>query len=310
MFSYVPTSDFDLQKHGCVVALGCFDGLHTGHRRLIALAKEEAIRLGLPLAVYSPEAAKGQSHLTTPEEKIALLQSLGADLVFLADFEKIREMTAGEFVSSVLFQTLHCRSAVCGYNFKFGKKAAGDASLLTCLLAEHGATVQIVPSVCDKGEPISSTRIRNLLKAGQIEDANLLLQRPYTISGTVEHGRALGRTLGFPTLNLSFPESKLVPCHGVYYSRVHTPMGIYGAITNIGIRPTYSDTPPAPVLESHLFNFQEVLYGSTVSVELISFIRKEMAFPHSDALKQAIEHDVLLAKSAANADPLLSKELT
>lgn len=308
MYSYAPTSDFDRLQGGCVVALGCFDGLHIGHRTLLCQAKQLAKAEGLPLVVYSPEAKKGQALLTTPKEKEALLYGFGADLVILADFEKIKGLSAEQFVCDVLWERLHCRIAVCGYNFRFGAKAAGDCVLLSVLLRDKGAETVVLPAVRVADQDVSSTRIRSLLLDGNVEGANELLEKPYCLSGAVRHGRQIGRTLGFPTANLAFPEGKLVPKHGVYYAHAHTHLGVFGAICNIGLRPTFDDTPPKPVLEAHLLDFSGDLYEQQIQIRFIRFLRPEMRFPDPDALADAVRRDIQTAKDLAASDPILTKE--
>lgn len=308
MYSFAPTSVCDPSKTGCVAALGCFDGLHIGHRKLLARAKETARSLDLPLVVYSPESKKGQAFLTTSDEKRELLLSLGADHVILADFESIRSLSPVQFVQQILIEQLNCRVAVCGYNFTFGHKASGDAALLTALMESAHRTVYVEGSVEQNGSPVSSTRVRNLLLQGNACEAALLLNRPYCLCATVTHGRQIGRTLGFPTLNVAFPEGKIIPKNGVYYCRVTTANGIYGAVANVGIRPTFEDRLPIPVLEAHLFGFAGDLYGQSVKVELVRFMRPEQAFSDSTALAAAVHADIEHAKEMAASDPILTKE--
>ena len=308
MYSFAPISACDLASCGCVTALGCFDGLHIGHRKLLTHAKAEADALGLPLVVYSPESKKGQAFLSTPEEKKELLLTLGADLVILADFESIRQLSPSCFVEEILIGQLNCRVALCGYNFTFGHKAEGNAALLSELMADKNRTVHIESPVEQDGAAVSSTRVRSLLLQGEVDKAALLLGRPYSISAEVTHGRAIGRTLGFATLNLPFPQGKIIPKHGVYYCRVTTPCGIYGAIANIGIRPTFDDRLPIPILEAHLFGFSGELYGKTVTTSLIRFMRPEKTFPDSTALAAAVHADIQTAKEMAASDPILPKE--
>ncbi|MBE6638245.1 MAG: riboflavin biosynthesis protein RibF [Ruminococcaceae bacterium] len=308
MFSSAPISVSDIAATGCVAALGCFDGLHTGHRKIFSCAKEQASRLALPLVVYSPEAKKGQSLLTPANEKKRLLYHLGADCVILADFEKIKDLSPEQFVTEILCRTLNCHTAVCGYNFSFGHQAAGDSALLHRLMTELGRRTLIQSEVNINGSPVSSTRIRSLLLQGYIQEANELLEQPYFVTGTVSHGRAIGRTLGFPTLNLSFQDGKLIPKNGVYYSRVITESGIYGAVSNIGMRPTFSDCPAEPVLEAHLLNFSGDLYQQAVTVELIHFLRPETAFRDSNALAEAVHRDITAAYEMASTDPILLRD--
>lgn len=309
MYSYAPTSDFDVLKRGCVVALGCFDGVHIGHRMLIEKAKSIANEKSLPLAVYSPESSKGQAYLTTPDEKKALLHAYGADAVILADFDEIKDLSAEDFVCQILVKELNCQTAVCGFNFRFGKYAAGDCNTLQHLLADLDRSTIILPACQSQGEDVSSTRIRNLLKNADVERASELLSRPYFVTGKVTKGRQIGRTLGFPTANILFPEGKLIPQAGVYYCRVKTAFGVYGAICNIGIHPTFDDPAPKPLLEANLFDFEADLYDSKVQIELVSFLRPEKRFDSPAILAETVYADIERAKAMAAADPILMKEL-
>jgi riboflavin kinase/FMN adenylyltransferase len=302
-----PTSVSENQSS--VVVLGCFDGVHMGHRALIARAKDIARKRGLPLVAYSPESRKGQALLTTPAEKTALLHSLGCDSVILADFAAIKDLSPLAFLQKVLWGQLHCAFAVCGYNFAFGKKAAGDGKLLCDFMRSIGGNALVVPPVTFDEEPVSSTRIRALLTDGHPADAARLMGRPYTVTNVVCHGRAIGRTLGFPTLNLPFRDEKLIPKNGVYYCRVHTPMGLFGAVTNVGFRPTFADTPPDAVLEAHLLDFTGDLYDKEVSVEFLCFLRPECSFDSPQALAETVKGDIEKAIALKNQDPVLQKEL-
>ena len=228
--------------------------------------------------------------------------------MILADFESIRSLSAVQFVQDILIGLLNCRVAVCGYNFTFGNKAAGNAKLLCELMAAMERTALVEGSVTQNGAPVSSTRIRNLLLQGKAEEASLLLSRPYSLYAQVIYGRQIGRSLGFPTLNVAFPDGKIIPKNGVYYCRVMTAHGVFGAIANIGIRPTFKDRLRVPVLEAHLFGFAGDLYGQTVKVELIRFMRPEQTFSDSTALAAAVHADIANAKQMAASDPILTKE--
>ncbi|MBE6672422.1 MAG: riboflavin biosynthesis protein RibF [Ruminococcaceae bacterium] len=307
MYLYAPTSDSEPSSDGCVVALGCFDGLHVGHLALLARARAEADKRGLPLVLYSPEARKGQAYLTTPEEKTHLLYAFGADRVILADFDAIKDLSAESFVSEILCAQLSCRCALCGYNFRFGKYAAGSSDTLGQLLQAHGADTVVLPAVKSKGEDVSSTRIRALIQCGRIEDANDLLCKPFSVMGTVSKGRQIGRTLGFPTANLPFPMGKLIPRNGVYYCHVKTRLGIFGAVANIGIHPTFDDQPERPVLEAHLLSFDGDLYGEEVQVSLLRFLREEKKFSDPAVLAATVHADMHTAMQLAATDPILMK---
>ena len=310
MFSFAPTSVFESSAPASVVALGCFDGLHQGHAALLRRAKEQADILGLPLVIYSPETKKGQALLFTPTEKERHLLAMGCERVILADFDHIRGMSATEFVDEILCRQLNCRIAVCGFNFRFGNKASGDSRTLVALMRERGRDALVQEPIYLQGAPVSSSRIRSLLAKAEPVQASVLMGRPYSVEGRVEHGRAIGRTMGFPTLNLAFPKEKLIPHTGVYYVRVHTDNGVYAAIANVGVRPTFSDRLSRPVLEAHLFDFSGNLYETEVSVEFCSFLRPEKTFSDPQELAAAVQKDMAICRALAASDPVLSKELS
>ena len=239
--------------------------------------------------------------------KYTAQKQLAKSIAFRADFDAIKDLSAESFVSEILCAQLSCRCALCGYNFRFGKYAAGSSDTLGQLLQAHGADTVVLPAVKSQGEDVSSTRIRALIQCGRIEDANDLLCKPFSVTGTVSKGRQIGRTLGFPTANLPFPMGKLIPRNGVYYCHVKTRLGIFGAVANIGIHPTFDDQPERPVLEAHLLSFDGDLYGEEVQVSLLRFLREEKKFSDPAVLAATVHADMHTAMQLAATDPILMK---
>ena len=278
----------------CVVALGCFDGVHRGHQSLIARAREAARNKKVPLLIWTL-SMKRDNLLQSPEEKFYQLERLGADAIISEDFDKIRFMTCESFVSLLINQYKACH-AVCGYNFTFGVNASGNAAHLLSLMASHGKTGEIVEEFSLDGLSVSSTAIRNALTSGNPVLAGKMLGRFYEINGNVEKGFQIGRTLGFPTANQVIPKGKIVPRFGVYRSFCDVNHKRYPALTNIGCRPTYNDDPETITVESYILGDVGDIYGQYMSTKLADFIRPERRFDSEEELREAINQDVLKVK--------------
>ncbi len=284
-----------------VLCLGNFDGVHRGHRALIAEAAALRNRC-FPTAVCGVFCFRELSadvllpdppaHLTTPEERMELFAEAGAEVVLLADFASIRSWSPEDFVRRVLRGACGCVGAVCGFNYRFGNGAAGTAETLRELL---GAPVTVCPAVMDGEEPVSSTRVRAALAEGRPRDAARLLGRPYAVSGEVRHGKELGRKLGFPTANLNFPPRAVIPRFGVYITDCTVDGSVYRGVTNVGVHPTV-DSPETPAnCETYLLGYGGDLYGKTVRVAFLNFLRPERSFPSESALREQIAADAARA---------------
>lgn len=286
------------QMNAAVVALGNFDGVHLGHRRLIATTVSIAARKGLVPTVWSFKThpsfflrKSGAEVLTFPEDKQERLLALGVKRVILADFPTTSFLSPEEFVKTVLIDELKAAHVVCGFNYSFGKNAAGDPELLKNLLADYGVPLTVEAPVCYENEPVSSSRIRRLLETGEVERANLLLGQPFSLRAPVEQGKKLGRTFGFPTANQSFPAGSVKLKNGVYACRVLVNGKEYPAVTNVGVRPTVEKTS-TPNCESHLLGFEEELYGQTIQCRFLRFLRPERRFENEALLFDQIKNDV------------------
>ena len=285
-----------------VCALGCFDGVHIGHVSIINEAKRVSELLSLPSAVWSfaepPRnyfLADKIPLLSSEAEKRSLMQHLGVDIFVSVKFDKsIACMSATDFFENILLRQMKTKHVVCGFNYRFGKNGEGDTALLERLCAKHGIGISVMPPIELDGKAVSSTEIRALLLEGDITRANQYLGRPYSIRAKVINGQHLGRALGFPTLNQSYPKKKLVVARGVYLSRALINKRIFYGITNVGYKPTVKGTTLCA--ETHVFDFSSNAYGRTVTVELLEFIRTEKRFSSVELLSEQVHKDIEEAK--------------
>ncbi|MCL2932897.1 MAG: bifunctional riboflavin kinase/FAD synthetase [Trichodesmium sp. MAG_R03] len=250
-----------------------------------------------------------QKKLLTPlEEKLALFKYMGVEQVVLLPFEReLADLTPNEFVEEILIRRLQAHQISVGYDFCFGRRRAGEAKDLQAIAANYNIDVTIVPLyICENGERISSSIIRQALEQGDLEKSNRLLGRPYSLIGQVVHGQQLGRTLGFPTANLQLPPQKFLPRFGVYAVEVYISQQKqpqerfsgdrpYLGVMNVGCRPTLNGL--YPIVEIHLLDMSQDLYGQTLTVNLIEFLRPEQKFASLDLLKAQIHEDCRTARS-------------
>ena len=296
--SAVPT-----HLRGGIVALGNFDGFHLGHQAVVGKAVERARADGRPVlvATFDPHPARlfhpeaPPFRLTTLDQRERLFAAAGADAMLVFHFDRaLAAVSAEDFVGSYLVERIGAAGVTTGEDFTFGRARKGTSALLHDLGARHGISVDSVAPVSSGGEPVSSSRIRDALIAGDCETATALLTRPFAIEGLVEHGDKRGRELGFPTANLGLGKY-LRPRFGVYAVRARLPDGhMVDGAANLGIRPQFE--PPRELLEPHFFDYSGDLYGQCIEVELISFLRPEMKFAGLDALTAQIEVDCRLAR--------------
>ncbi len=296
------------ERIDCALAIGNFDGVHRGHLALINEVVHAAhARLLCPAILtfephprefFNPQAAPAR--ILSLHDKIHALQGSGIERVYILRFdEKLASLSPFDFVKDLLVDGLHARFVTVGENFQFGAKRAGDFHTLVDLGKEFHFEVYPMPMIYHADGPISSSRIRQALARGDIPLANYMLGRPYMLSGKVLHGKQLGRTLGFPTINQRIlpPYSKAKPAiQGVYAVKVHgvASRPIEG-VACVGRRPTV-DAHGEYLLETHLFNFNQDLYDKDVKVEFFSKIRDEKKFNSLEELREAVEADKLKAK--------------
>lgn len=284
------------------VALGCFDGVHIGHTRLIDVAHKIACQTVVKLAVFSfDEPPKNHFKpgsapiLTTVEEKQSIMVSKGVDLFVSVPFDdSIANLSSDKFFNDILLSHFNPAHVICGFNYRFGKNAEGSLSVMRSLCEENNIGFTSIPPVIIDGITVSSSEIRRLLAEGNVSRAAVLLGRPYAINGAVINGQHLGRTLGFPTLNQVINPSSAILRNGVYVSTVQSDCHVFGAITNVGTRPTVDGKTLCA--ETHIFNFDGNLYGKNVRVELLEFLRPEKKFDSIEELSEQVHKDIDSAK--------------
>lgn len=284
------------------VTIGSFDGVHLGHRAIIADMLETARQRSFRSVVVTFEphprlvVESGNHHpvelLTTLDEKIVRLADLGVDLLVVVRFTaEFAVWSSEDFAKYFLVGLLSAKSVTVGYDHGFGRNRSGSGKRLAELGLIHGFTVRVVEELRINHGQVSSTRIRGLLKEGLIAEANVLLGAPYLLNGVVVEGRGLGRTLGFPTVNLRVSDShKLLPRNGVYVATTSLGGCCYRAMLNIGTRPTVSEQRDR-VVEAHILGCAALLYGRTLGFSLLVFVREERRFGSAEALRRQLEKD-------------------
>jgi riboflavin kinase/FMN adenylyltransferase len=282
------------------LSIGVFDGVHGGHRMLIARMQDEARARGLtggvvtfhphPITVIRPDVPF--SYIESLERRVELLRDLGVAFVSVLTFtSELQQVSAADF-TRLLVEEAHMRLLVVGEDFRLGRGGEGTVERLRAIGAEQGFEVIAVPLLPDDDghDRISSTRVRAALAAGRMEEVQALLGRPYAIRGPVLHGEQRGRQLGFPTLNVGVSPDRALPPNGVYVTRALVDDRICHAVTNIGTRPTFDGR--TTTVETHLLDFEGDLYGHVVTIELVQLLRGEQKFGGLDALKAQIALDV------------------
>ena len=288
-------------SHNSVVTFGVFDGLHIGHQdvldRVCSTADSEnltSILFGFyphPLSYLAPE--KCPPVLMCLPKRIEILKQLGIDITIFVNFdESIASMTPDIFVNTILLDMCNAKHVVVGYACQFGKDRQGNARLLETIGEQSGFDVSVVPPTQLNGLPVHSTRIRQSISRGDLDLASQLLGRIYSVSGTIVQGDGRGKQLGFPTANIDTGE-QLCPPNGVYAIQAKLEDHWLNGVVNIGIRPTFNGTEFQ--VESHLFDFDEIVYGETLEIFFIEKIRSERKFSTIHALRQQINRDIVAA---------------
>lgn len=295
------TTDFWLPGRSAV-AIGKFDGVHLGHRELIRkiIGQKENGCLAVVFTFDTSAAAffgKEEKELTTPAEKRRIFQQMGIDV--LIEFPLNRRTAATEpeeFVHRYLAKQMKTAYICAGSDLSFGKKGAGNYELLVKYKDQYGYRTELIDKVKADGEEISSTRVREAVRQGRMESVSRMLGTAYSLSGHVEHGKKLGRRIGMPTANLIPEADKLLPPNGVYYSRALVDGAVYKGISNVGCKPTVSDTKVMGV-ETYLYEFDGNIYGKDLVVELLAFRRPEMKFDSVESLKAQMAADILAGRN-------------
>lgn len=294
----------DAARQGAAVAIGAFDGVHRGHQAVIALAREAARNLDCPLGVVSfdphprrwfqPEAAPFR--LMTADQMARAVGELGVERLYLLPFDaEMAAMTDADFARRVLAEGLGVRHAAVGFDFTFGKGRSGSAEGLRAHGETMGFTVSVAGRVDDAdGLKLSSSAVREALKAGDMDRAAAILGRPFAIQAEVIHGDKRGREIGVPTANMSLGDY-MRPAYGVYATRSRLADGrVVDGVASLGLRPMFA--LETPLLEVWLFDFSGDLYGQTVETELVAWLRPEAAFDGLEALKRQIDADAAAAR--------------
>lgn len=295
-----------------VVTLGAFDGVHRGHRALlqVAFCVAQELEAETTVLTFEPTPAEvfhrqGRSNLrlTLPPERRELLEALGLDTLVVAQFDsRLRQMEPEQFAQEILVERLGTTAVIASETHTFGRQGSGDLATLSRLGRQMGFEVQILPLLSSKRNPLSSTRIRELLWGGQVAEANHLLGRAYTCTGRVTAGAGRGRELGFATANLSVPMPKLVPGAGVYAGwaslaatpEQHSPAGETGwpAALCVGGSPTFEGEEDDRLIEAHLLDLEADLQGQTLTVAFAQWLRPSRRFATADQLKDQVHRDL------------------
>jgi len=284
------------KQPGCVLTIGNFDGVHLGHQELLIKLVSKSKKMGLPSLVISfsvtPETFFGRpkARLSSFRDKHLFLKSLGVDKHLLVRFNKsFSEISAASFINQILVQKIGIKHCFIGDDFRFGKDRLGDFSMLKNASDENNFTIEKINSVLLDGRRVSSSGVRGLLSEGDFISAEKFLGRPFSISGKVAHGEKLGRTIGFPTANISI-HRKLSPVLGVYSVLIKLKSKTYNGVCNVGKRPTLGGIKT--LLEVFIFDFNKEIYGEYVTIIFKQKCREEEKFESFEALKKQIKKDV------------------
>lgn len=292
-------------ERGCTAALGFFDGVHAAHRTLISEAVKTAKKSDIPSLVLTFSAKNttfkpDRTRLFTDGEKLSEISSLGVDITVVFDFEIIKDLSKDEFVDKILVGMLNVKTAFCGYNFRFGKSAAGNSEYLENKMRSLGRDTVVLDEYVNGGVSVSSTEVRALLSEKRLSEATALLGKPFFSDGKVSHGWGLGKKLGIPTVNVDWDGEKFVLPHGVYLSLIEISGRLYCGITNVGTCPTFDERKVHS--ETFIFDFDEEVYDENIRIYYVDFMRDEIKFPSQKELIMQINIDINRAKE-------LSKEI-
>ena len=287
-----------------IYALGFFDGVHLGHQALLrdcrVLAEKHRTGAGVVTFANHPDAlvfGAAPGLINTPQDREHLLRQVyGMDTLVTLPFDHALQDTPWDAFLENLIQTRQAAGFVCGADFRFGRRGEGSAQTMSQFCRDRGLPFSVVPELFLEGVRVSSTYIRGLIEAGDVVRAAKFLGHPYRLTGLVRHGKQLGRTLGFPTANMAFPDFLAKPRFGVYACRARLPEGDFPAVTNLGLRPTVDGQ--SVTVESWLLDFRGELYGRDLTLEFYDFIRPERKFESLDAMREEIFRNARQARDA------------
>lgn len=293
-----PWSGWDVGRRPTSATIGVLDGVHRGHRELLARLDPTMNRTVLTFDPHPVEVLRPGTPprlLTTIEERVALLGDAGIETAGVLDLNEIKDLQADDFVREVLVAGLGIGHLVVGEDFRFGRDRTGDVGLLTRLGAELDFRVETITLVARDGAPVSSSRIRALVEMGEVATAADLLSSWFQVENEVVHGDERGRELGFPTANLRPPERKVVPATGVYSCFAIVDGVRRDAAVNVGVRPTFGGGEL--LIEAHILDFAGDIYGNTLTLEFVDYTRPELAFSGADELVARMGEDVALTRN-------------
>ena len=283
----------EFPKKSTAVALGVFDGVHRGHREVLKNAVHSE---GLEPWVFTfsekslPTGKQGAKRLEPPEVKYSIMKACGIAHVYAPDFGEVKGLSGEEFVKNILIDKLCCKKVVCGTDFRFGYKASCGAKEMAEFCEKFGIEFCFVEKVYDKGEAISSTRIRAAAEEGDMVEVQCLAGYPFCVETTVVKGKELGRKFGLPTINQPLEDGYIIPKFGVYVSAAYVDGKFYPSVTNVGVKPTVSDEN-IPAAETNIIGISGDLYGKNIPVFLIDFVREEKVFENQQELFDRIALD-------------------
>ena len=286
------------------LTIGSFDGVHRGHQEIVKKLSSGAhtqAALAVVLTFYPHPAVvlgrrKDPFYLTTSEERAAILSSAGADVIITHPFDQQIAATAARDFVARLKDHLQMTHLLVGQDFALGKDREGNIVRLGELGEEFGFSLEVMPPVKIDGVVVSSSKIRSALAEGQVEEAAKFLGRPYRVTGKVVSGDGRGKRIGIPTANLEIWPAQAIPQAGVYTCRAAVNGRTWGAVTNIGVRPTFESLPVPTRVETHLLDFHDEIYGDQIQLDFISKLRSERRFPSAQALVEQIRQDIAAAR--------------
>lgn len=283
-----------------VVVFGNFDGVHKGHQLLINEAIERGKTLGVKTAVftfrphptYVVMGKEEKDIIFTPEEKTKAMEAMGVDYYIEYPFTmEVAKTPPEDFVTEIIVKQLNAKCVVVGEDFRFGSRRAGDVTMLEAMGKDYGFDVVAYKKLYDHERYISSTWVREVVRDGDMEMFRKLTGRDFPVIGVVEHGRAIGRTIGFPTANLNTPSSKILPPNGVYASFTTVEGNTYKSITNVGPKP--GTVTGEMVVETYILDFDKMIYGETIEIDIVHYLREEYVLESLDHLKRLIRQDLI-----------------
>lgn len=303
MISFFGLDEID-NRQETVVALGNFDGVHKGHQELIRRAVNSAVSANLKSAVFTfnnhPKnvlaGTQVVKNILYRDEKIKILDDLGVDYLFSIDFDSmVRDMEPQAFIDDILVKKLRMKEAYCGFNYRFGYRGGGNPETLMKVGLSEGFGIHVLEPYMVRGRVVSSSVIREHIANGEVDKCLPLMGRYYSTRGMVVVGNRLGRTIGFPTSNITIDDEMVTPSNGVYITYCNYNSIRYPSVTNVGLKPTIQEKEKRKNMETHIFDFNKDIYGKEIRLEFLEKIREEVTFDSIEALSKQIRKDCLTA---------------